>query len=380
MIEPDQHANLKKAILQRIQTDRFLLDQLRAEIRPLLPEVRRIQPRNTTAISLVGTDGGQNRLEFDPFLVQMVRVVDSSNNEYCLDIVSPTTNLVQKSDEQFDAGGRPRTPLGELMAFLDVRYLPELSPMIRADDDGRPLSRGWVETYRELMEWAVLLSIVRNNRFGSDTLLVFDGLLRTKIFARGLFKRYLDGMTEALVDHWQRSKRNVYVVGVAKHSKVLSRYRLAMALEGVLTVNYPAYVAVPTALERKSYIHPEFAWEEGDSGRQRAFTGGKLFLVKFGNRPHDPIWPIDIYRPQLKGAPAILGHLLSDAQNGFPVPFYPLCLQRAHEHAALTGFDMGLMQDYILDGVRVILDDLALDLDMFRLQDGDPAQQRYGQE
>ena len=27
MIEPDQHAKLKKAILQRIQTDRFLLDQ-----------------------------------------------------------------------------------------------------------------------------------------------------------------------------------------------------------------------------------------------------------------------------------------------------------------------------------------------------------------
>ena len=87
MIEPKQHASLKEAILQRIQTDRFLLDQLRTEIRPLLPEVRRIQPRNTTAISLVGTDGGHNRLEFDPFLVQMVRVVDSSNNEYCLDIV-----------------------------------------------------------------------------------------------------------------------------------------------------------------------------------------------------------------------------------------------------------------------------------------------------
>jgi hypothetical protein len=230
------------------------------------------------------------------------------------------------------------------------------------------------------MEWAVLLNIVRNTRFGSDTLLVFDGLLRTKIFARGLFKRYLRGVTEALIDHWQRSRRNVYVVGVAKHSKVLSRYRLAMALEGVLAVNYPAYVAVPAALERKSYLHPEFAWEESDDGRQRAFTGGKLFLVKFGNRPYDPIWPVDIYRPQLNGAPAILGHLLSDAQNGFPVPFYPLCLQRAHEHAALTGFDMGIMQDYILDGVRVILDDLALDLDMFRLQDGDPAQQRYGQE
>jgi hypothetical protein len=46
------------------------------------------------------------------------------------------------------------------------------------------------------------------------------------------------------------------VVGVAKHSKVLSRYRLAMALEGVLAVNYPAYVVVPTDLEKKSYTPP----------------------------------------------------------------------------------------------------------------------------
>ncbi len=32
---------------------------------------------------------------------------------------------------------------------------------------------------------------------------------------------------------------------MAKHSKVLDRYRLAMRLEGVLDTPYPAYVEVP---------------------------------------------------------------------------------------------------------------------------------------
>jgi hypothetical protein len=69
---------------------------------------------------------------------------------------------------------------------------------------------------------------------------------------------------------------------------------------------------------------------------------------------------------------------LADALNGFPVPFYPLCLQRAHENAALIDFDCCLLQDHILDSIRQLLGVEAIDLDTFRLQDLDPAQVRYG--
>jgi hypothetical protein len=84
MIEPESYYQLKQEISGRIAAERDVLDQLRAEIRPLRTAVRRILPRTTTSISLVATDGGNNKLQFDPFLVQIVRVVDSSNNEYCL--------------------------------------------------------------------------------------------------------------------------------------------------------------------------------------------------------------------------------------------------------------------------------------------------------
>lgn len=85
MIEPQSHSRLRHEISERIVADRGLLEQLCEEIRPLRGQVHRIQPRTTTSISLVGTDGGNNSLQFDPFLVQIIRVVDSSNNEYCLE-------------------------------------------------------------------------------------------------------------------------------------------------------------------------------------------------------------------------------------------------------------------------------------------------------
>lgn len=154
MIEPTSLTELKSAIEDCISTDQGVLDALRAEIRTLKGATRRIQPRATTSISLVGTDGGNNQLHFDPFLIQLVRVVDSSNNEYCLEAVSPTTPLNKLYERHVSQDGSPRTPLGEMMAFLDVNSLPALSHMIRPTQEGKPISPSWVQVYRELVEWA----------------------------------------------------------------------------------------------------------------------------------------------------------------------------------------------------------------------------------
>ncbi len=73
----------------------------------------------------------------------------------------------------------------------------------------------------------------------------------------------------------------------------------------------------------------------------------------------------------------ILGSLLADAINGFPIPHYPRCLQKAHENAALVDFDFDVLQDFIYEGVRGSLGVDAGTLDAFQLQDTDPAQGRY---
>src|SRR5215471_12897417 len=105
MLDPESHQALRKQIAQQIAEDSCLLDELREEIRPLKDGVRRILPRTTTSISLVAADGGNNQLRFDPFLVQLVRVVDSSANEYCLEVLSPTMSVANLSDRQFAPDG-----------------------------------------------------------------------------------------------------------------------------------------------------------------------------------------------------------------------------------------------------------------------------------
>jgi hypothetical protein len=104
-----------------------------------------------------------------------VRVVDSSNNEYRLEAVSPTTPIDKLDKRQFEWDGTPRTALGEMMAFLGVDSLPALSHMIRPTDKGKPVSPSWVQVYRELVEWAILFAILKKD-FGTDTLIVCDGL------------------------------------------------------------------------------------------------------------------------------------------------------------------------------------------------------------
>ena len=228
---------LKHSVAEQIRRDRDLLDQLRAEIRPLHGDTRRIQPRAATAVSLVAADGGNNQIQFDPFLVQLVRVVDSSRNEYCLEAITPTTDATNLAREQLSADGTPRTALGEMMEALGCTRLSQLSPMIR-EMRGDPPNSSWVQVYRELVEWAILYKVIRKD-FGSDTLIVFDGLLRSKVFRGDLFARLMGRFAETIDEQRINSRRRIYLVGLAKHSKVLTRYRLAMALEGVLRNAYP---------------------------------------------------------------------------------------------------------------------------------------------
>ena len=227
MIDPASHRQLRTEISERISDDREILDSLRGEIRPLKGQVRRIQARSTTAISLVATDGGNNTIQFDLFLVQLVRVVDSSNNEYCLQAITPTTNVGRLGSDQFYNDGTPKTPLGDLMDDLGVADLTELSHMIRRTEGDRPTSPSWVQVYREVVEWATLYSILKRKQFGTDTLIVFDGLLRSKVFAGDLFKRYLELVDEMITRHYQEARRRIYLVGLAKHSKVLARYPIS---------------------------------------------------------------------------------------------------------------------------------------------------------
>ena len=174
--------------------------------------------------------------------------------------------------------------------------------------------------------------------------------------------------------------RRIYLAGVAKHSKVLDRYRLAMFLENVLATPYPAYVEVPREIEERAYTRSEYARGNDTLAEGEPLSrvvAGKMFLAKFGARPADPVWPVDVFDSQVANASEIIGGLLTDAIDGFPVPSYPLSLQRAHNNAALVDFDFDVIQDLVFDSIRRALGSEASAVDEFQLRDSDPAAGRY---
>ena len=378
MFDPDRLPELKSLVREATRGDAGLLDEVMRDVALLGQAVTTIQPRNMNSISLVASDGGNHRIDFNPFSLQVVRVVDTFGDELFLDVISPSTDTLALGQRHLDD---PWSPLGKMMRDLGASTLGDLSTVIPA----KPRSTGWPLVYRDLCEWAVLYDLVCYERWGSDTLIVRDGLLRTKIFAADQFVR-LYGLMKAAIEKSQRERRRgIYLVGVAKHSKVIERYRLAMAVEDVFPAGPPCYAPVPPELQVKVYDWPEYVRSPEDTDtdtdtdtERPKFNMGAMFLIRFGQQPADPVWTVDLLHFQAHRAQQIFGSLLADAELGFPVPCYPHCLQEADRYAQVADLDLAILQGAMEEAVReLIRPDRRHVFDAQRLWPADPAALRY---
>ena len=242
------------------------------------------------------------------------------------------------------------------------------------------VSPSWVLVYRDLCEWAVLYDRICYYSFATDTLIVRDGLLRSKLFRGERFITWRKKVEFHIARHFQEDRRRVFLVGIAKHSKVLAKYQLGMAIEATFPPGHSLYVPIPRDLEAKAYVWPEYARgaeEEGSGAEAPKFVAGEMFLVRFGPRSGDPIWAVDLLSSQVSQAAEIFGYLLADSIDGFPVPFYPRSLQKAHEHAEVVGFDMDVLEEEIYEAVKALLPkDKTGVLEAMRLN-ADPSGRRY---
>jgi hypothetical protein len=370
MFEAAELPELRRLIADQVQHDHAELDQLLSQLRVAKGNVKTIKPRSATSIALMAADGGNNRASFNPFYLQIVRIVDSAGKQLCLDVVSPSTDVDELSRQQFarDTDGRMK-PLGRLMAALDVPSLRALSPMM----SGR--SASWVLVYRELCEWATLFDLICTRDFAQDTLVVYDGLLRSKKFSGDLFIRMYHILRERIEHVWQTDRRRVWLAGLAKSSQVLENYRLAMSLSGLFQRGSPCFVPVPYEMQKHVYRWDEYIRNPDETEADREdpkFNMGAMHFVRFGPRSGDPVWTVDLMECQKSDAQTVFGYLLADAVAGFPIPFYPNCLQKADLHSRVADFDLDIIEDALVDAVREqvgteqapIIDELRLATDV----------------
>lgn len=386
MLHNDEIANLDAAVREAVTRDGHLLVAIRDEARALRGAVRVVQPRSATTVSLVASDGGNHSFPMDPFFVQVVRVVDSYGLPLCFDVVTPSTDIDALSARQFQADGRtPLTALGRMMADLGVWHLSALSTAIPKKTIGGAVgpddvSSGWVVTYRDLCEWATLYERICYQDFPTDTVLIRDGLLRAKYFAGTLFIK-LGELVDKRIAELKKRRRQVFLVGIAKHSKILDRYGLAFSIEGTFPDGSACYLSVSRELEKSVYRWSEYARGRldpgGDDAEAAKFVNGKMFLTRFGRRNSDPIWPVDVFESQVPQVQEILGYLLQDAINGFPVPFYPRSLQLAHEWAEIAGFDASIIGDAMRLAVSATDDAVRNAVESRGLGEADISARRY---
>ena len=341
---------------EAVEKEASQVEELRQEVRKL--SVRKLNYRPCKTIAPLATDGGENRLTFEPLNLEIIRVVDSEGQDLVQEVIA-----ISEDDSVFrELSERLPVMRSFLQALgIDFEALSYLLGGGKSRDIERVSdNRGRVRAFRDIIEWAVLFELASKD-WPVDVLLLRDGLLRTKTLKRETFPKLDRAFRGILENQLAAGRRNIFLLGVAKTSAVLSKLSLAMILEHTFDRSYPCYAEVPKALEAKCYNFDrtwlETSSDDVDTHEQRYQSFGRLHLLKLGASPDAPILPVDVpvwlpkYRKQ-----EVLEYLVNDALETFPVIGYPSALQRAHDHAVLAGLEMTVLGDLMTDALQYHVD------------------------
>lgn len=349
---------LKELIGDAVLKELPLVDKLREDVREL--KVVKLGTRPCNTIAPVATDGGENRLSFEPLNFELIRVVDS-NGSNLVETVIPLSleeqvfseyaqklPQIQKLLTAMSTEAQRQLDFDQLSSLINKSESPASSEANKPSD-----IRGRVRAFRDIVEWAVIFDLA-SREWPVDVLLLRDGLLRSKIFKLSVFP-YLDSAFKGIYEaNTKNSRKNVYLLGVAKTSAVLSKLGLSLLLEDTFNKDYPCFAEVPKALEAKCYNFDK-TWldtyvdmEDKDKLRYQSF--GTLYLVKLTASRTAPVLPVDIpwWLPSDKRQ-SVLEYLAYDSRSTFPHPGYPHSLQRAHDFANMTGLEVTVLGDIMID-------------------------------
>ena len=307
--------------------------------KPIPLENQDVKVKDVKTISFVAADGGDNRIRLDsfsadtPVVAELIRIADSDGKNTIATAAGTAGNSNFGEIDNLNA-------VKELCKDLGCGKISDLSSYKKdrqseQTSDEKVSRSGDMRVYREIVEWAVFYELLKTCK--RDTIVVRDGTLRTRVIEPNMFAT-LNGKIQEVV-RGKPDGVNVYYVGVAKQTILLNRLRLAMSMENVFGKG-AQYIPVKDDIAEKFY---DYRWLD---------PMAKMYLVKFGDHPLDPVWPVDIAAWQEKDVEKILGYLAQDARPGFPIPDFPMCIQKAHEHAKIGGIEMAYLKELLFDKMQ----------------------------
>ena len=79
---------LKKRVFHAYKNEEPVIQKFRDYAKQLKCNIKPIREYSVNAVSFVSSDGGDNRLYFNPATIELVRVVDSLGNQCALDAIA----------------------------------------------------------------------------------------------------------------------------------------------------------------------------------------------------------------------------------------------------------------------------------------------------
>ncbi len=200
----DNFSEIKKRVFDASKNEDPILQKFRDYARRIKNDVKPIRPYSVNAVSFVSSDGGDNRLYFNPAVIELVRVVDSRGNQCALDAIAGNSKASDFNERANQASPLLVEPLRKLCQDLGMNVL-DLSYLLKGiEEPGK--STGAVRVYRDIVECAVLYDLMKYKEWGSDTIIVREGMLRTKSFKLTVFPKIDQLIREASEYH---KKKNV---------------------------------------------------------------------------------------------------------------------------------------------------------------------------
>jgi hypothetical protein len=372
-----------------------LFEEALAAARRIDP-VRPIREERASQRVIVAADGGHNKIESFPFMsLGAIRVVNERGKIIFFDVIGPRDDIDLLSEWHRNPAND--SALGRMMGVLGVEKLYELSTMIpnpaKKDDAEKKRKRstsqsGWMTVYRDLCEWAAVYDVICHEPPPRQrTVILRDGLLRTKIFAGALFVELGQILQNRIQKLKSKHDVDVYLGGIAKKSDVQDRYGIALQMLKKFPPGGAFYAPIPIDVQQEVYVWPEYTWLPDDvpkEGRERAtaqpstnrteepkFNIGSMHFVRWGPDIDDPVWTVDTLWFQADNAGSIFGSILPDTRQSFPIPGYPKPLIDADEGAQISDLDAELLRDYFMDAAshqlspvqRAVLEAQVLNVD-----------------